>query len=89
MTQGSKGKRDPFDQALMNLYTELVDENFPKHQCKERGQAIVLVAELNCNLRALIQEYLLDLIEVDSPEEGRKGKLITLGGQLYLIRMKE
>ena len=37
----------------MDLITNLVDENFPKGECKERGHALVLVAELTLKLKEL------------------------------------
>ena len=37
----------------MALITDLVDENFPKGECKERGHALVLVAELTLKLKEL------------------------------------
>ena len=33
------------DDELKNILTELVDKHFPKHECQERGQAMVLAAE--------------------------------------------
>lgn len=37
----------------MALITDLVDENFPKGECTERGNALVLVAELTIKLQDL------------------------------------
>lgn len=37
----------------MDLITDLVDENFPKGECAERGNALVLVAELTIKLQDL------------------------------------
>lgn len=37
----------------MVLIGNLVDENFPKGECKERGHALVLVAELTIKLQDL------------------------------------
>lgn len=31
---------------IVSAMSDLLDKNFPKHQCKERGQALVLVAEI-------------------------------------------
>lgn len=35
----------------MDLIGNLVEENFPKGECKERGHALVLVAELTFELK--------------------------------------
>ena len=37
----------------MVLIGHLVEENFPKGECKERGHALVLVAELTLKLKEL------------------------------------
>ena len=37
----------------MELIGNLVEENFPKGKCKERGHVLVLVAELTLKLKAL------------------------------------
>lgn len=37
----------------MNLVGDLVEENFPKGECSERGNALVLVAELTVKLQDL------------------------------------
>ena len=39
--------------AWMELIGNLVEENFPKGECKERGHALVLVAELTLKLKDL------------------------------------
>lgn len=37
----------------MDLIGNLVEENFPKGECRERGNALVLVAELTLKLKEL------------------------------------
>ena len=34
------------DEVIREMLPDLVEEFFPKHKCKERGEAIVLVAQL-------------------------------------------
>jgi len=36
---------------------DLVDKNFPKGECKERGQAIVLYAEMLIIIQGLVEEW--------------------------------
>jgi len=40
----TKRTRQECAEELKNKAPDLVEEYFPKHQCKERGQAIVLIA---------------------------------------------
>lgn len=40
-------------QEIINRLTDVLEEQFPKHKCKERGNAMVLLAEFNLELRNL------------------------------------
>lgn len=40
-----------------NIVPDLVEKHFPKGECKERGQAIVLVALIYVELLPLLQDY--------------------------------
>ena len=35
----------------LDLISDLVEKNFPKGECKERGHALVLVAEITVELK--------------------------------------
>ena len=37
-------------EAIREMLPDLVDEFFPKHNCRERGEAIVLVAQLHIKI---------------------------------------
>lgn len=38
------------EQEFMDFITDKLEANFPKGQCKERGQALVLIAEIKIEL---------------------------------------
>jgi len=42
-------------ETIYDSAPELVEKHFPKGQCKERGEAIVLVAELICSIKREIR----------------------------------
>jgi len=46
----------PSEEEIKNIGIDLVDEYFPKGDCKERGQAIVLYAMLIIKFNSVIQE---------------------------------
>ena len=48
------------DEKLMSLYSDLVEKHFPKNKCKERGNALVLVAELYIFIKQAILEEILE-----------------------------
>jgi len=43
---------------LIEIYSDLVEKYFPKGKCMERGQALVLVAELNIAFKQWIKDTL-------------------------------
>jgi len=50
---------------LIEIYSDLLDKHFEKGKCKERGQALVLVAELNIAFKELIKKKMLSETEWD------------------------
>ena len=56
------------DDELKNILTELVDKHFPKHECQERGQAMVLAAEalraFAAHTEAACKEARIDELEI-------------------------
>lgn len=43
-------------QKMMEVTTDLVDKHFPKHECQERGQALVLHAEMLIAISKMMME---------------------------------
>lgn len=48
----------PSVEEMSQVTIQLVEDNFPKHQCKERGKAIVLHAQMLIAIHKLILERL-------------------------------
>lgn len=58
------GEREALKEALFDL----IDKHFPKGKCKERGQAMVLVAEALMLIKA-DRAHLLDELEEAGPKQ--------------------
>jgi len=41
------------DKKLLEIFDDLLDRHFPKGKCKERGEALVLVAEAMLTLLSM------------------------------------
>lgn len=57
-TQFQMQERVPSEGEMSQVTIQLVEDNFPKHQCKERGKAIVLHAQMLIAIHKLILERL-------------------------------
>ena len=64
---GSIQQNESWKKKIENKFSDklssVLEDNFPKHQCKERSQALVLNAFANVYLREALQETLNEAIE--------------------------
>ena len=52
------------DDEIINIYPDLVEKSFPKGKCKERGHALVLVADIHLAfIKALSQGKVIKVKE--------------------------
>lgn len=65
------------DDELKQIFFDLIDKHFPKGKCKERGAAMVLVAEallaVHARDKALIQRVEAEVIGKDDVSGGLPG----------------
>ena len=53
---GSIQQNESIEKEFFNKLSSILEDNFPKHQCKERSQALVLNAFANVYLKEALQE---------------------------------
>ena len=61
------------EERLRGIGGELIEKHFPKGKCKERGNALVLFAELYIAIKGLVRESLGEM-ERPSLYRGKKEK---------------